>query len=204
MNGKQRALAVVLPLAFADVVALDVVVARYASASRSSEGARAADAPRPPEAAPSGRTTVAKRSPVAARPAVSAPPSEAAPAAPLVSAVPPAPASASSVVGSIRFAAAQATLDSAAVEALEKVLEAMRAEPTREVALIGYADAVGDAAHNAWLSRFRAQVIERWLTQHEVARGRLEIRTAGTNADAGAVDDEAAQASARRVDVVWR
>jgi outer membrane protein OmpA-like peptidoglycan-associated protein len=202
MDGKKLALAALLPLAFADVVALDVVVARHLATTRASASTVAA--PSRPEIELPARAADAKPSPVVARPRAAAAGREAAPSAPTASAAPSVLAPAPSVFGSIRFAMAQAQLDPAAGAALEKVLAAMRAEPTREVLLIGYADAVGDAAHNAWLSRFRAQVVERWLTQHGVARGRLEIRGAGSDADAGVVDDEGAQAGARRVDVVWR
>jgi outer membrane protein OmpA-like peptidoglycan-associated protein len=73
----------------------------------------------------------------------------------------------------IRFRTDSADLDASATPALEELRDALRAEPTLRLRLVGHTDNTGQAARNRTLSLQRAQSVQRWLVGQGIAAGRL-------------------------------
>ena len=69
----------------------------------------------------------------------------------------------------------QYTITERAIDTLNMVVRAMKAQPNSTVVLEGHTDSRGSAMYNEVLSIRRAKAVQNYLVEHGIARGRIKI-----------------------------
>jgi len=87
---------------------------------------------------------------------------------------------------------------------LPKALAAIQARDSVDVSVVGHCDTRGDDQYNLRLSRQRAAVVARWLTDHQVSPGIIEITSHGKRRLLVPTGDQVAEPRNRRVEVTVR
>jgi len=77
----------------------------------------------------------------------------------------------------------------------------MKAYPDAKVSIEGHTDDEGDDGKNKSLSKERAKVIKTWLTEHEIAPGRIDAKGLGEEKPIATNKTEAGRDRNRRVEV---
>jgi outer membrane protein OmpA-like peptidoglycan-associated protein len=92
-------------------------------------------------------------------------------------------------------------LSPGARETLDQVAAALAAAPARRVMLGGHSDRVGAPEFNRQLSLLRARRAGRYLQEHGIERGRIEVKSFGSDQPADEEPTPAARARNRRVEI---
>jgi OOP family OmpA-OmpF porin len=107
----------------------------------------------------------------------------------------------------IGFPGGGADLDPAAEQALATLLESKQLAEDWPITLGGHSDSAGGDQANLAASRKRAEVVAKWLREHDVAEDRIEIVAFGEqnpvapNANPDGTPNEAGRAKNRRVEI---
>lgn len=99
----------------------------------------------------------------------------------------------------VTFRTGSADLDISAAPLLTQVRDAMLADPSLRLRLIGHTDNVGSAASNQPLSLRRAQAVQMWLAQNGIAPDRLAVEGRGQGEPIADNGSEGGRALNRRV-----
>jgi OOP family OmpA-OmpF porin len=87
------------------------------------------------------------------------------------------------------------------LETLQKVADMMKAHPhITKLRVEGHTDSSGRAKHNDKLSKARAEAVARWLTDHDVAAGRIVTAGYGATRPLAANDTAERRAMNRRTE----
>ena len=117
------------------------------------------------------------------------------------------------VLGSVRrvavpsevlFAFDSDALADGAQAALDRVVEAIRAQPAARVTVEGHTDDQGGDEYNRALSERRAQAVAAYLAQKGIGADRLTARGLGKSRPAVANDGDEGRRKNRRVEIVLR
>lgn len=183
---------VLVALGFADMAALNLLLApRLAAPQVMIAAAARPDCPPPPAA-----TRVE-----AAPPPASASP-EAAPAAPAPA---PSPANLEPASSDVIFELGDERVGSIlATNEIKRVAGELAADPARRIVLRGHTDRLGTPAQNLVLSRRRAEAIRRLLKAFGAPEDRISIEAAGDAEPADTSDTPRGWARNRRVQLFWR
>jgi outer membrane protein OmpA-like peptidoglycan-associated protein len=102
----------------------------------------------------------------------------------------------------VTFRTNSAELDIAAAPVLMQVRDAMQADPSLRLRLIGHTDNQGGAAVNVPLSQRRATAVRDWLSQNGIEAARLTAEGRGQNDPVADNGSEAGRLLNRRVEAV--
>jgi outer membrane protein OmpA-like peptidoglycan-associated protein len=95
----------------------------------------------------------------------------------------------------------RATLRPEGTQRLDRLLESTRGTTFSAVAVLGYTDNTGHAAHNQSLSQARAQSVANYLKQHGLQAKRWEVQGLGSSNPVDANTTAAGRAHNRRVEI---
>jgi outer membrane protein OmpA-like peptidoglycan-associated protein len=82
-------------------------------------------------------------------------------------------------VGDVRFAPGQATPTAATLRKLSPLVQRLRVQPHREIAIVGYADSSGPAPSNRALAQRRVDTVRAFLIANGIAPRRVTVRGYG-------------------------
>jgi outer membrane protein OmpA-like peptidoglycan-associated protein len=109
------------------------------------------------------------------------------------------------VVHGIHFDVDRDTLRPDAAPQIAEIGRLLVREPSMRVRVVGHTDAQGSAAHNADLSRRRAQrIVDVLVREHGIARSRLAPEGRGASEPVADNATEAGRAQNRRVEIIRR
>ncbi len=83
-------------------------------------------------------------------------------------------------------------------------MAAIQARESVDVSVVGHCDTMGDDQYNLKLSRQRAAGVARWLIDHKVSPGIIEITSHGKRRLLVPTGDQVAEPRNRRVEVTVR
>ncbi len=98
-----------------------------------------------------------------------------------------------------RFNNGDKDLDNKGKRDLERLIEFLEQEPGRRIVLMGYADSIGEADRNLWLSKRRARVVEGELVSRGIPV--MEVLAMGEALPVANNNNEAGRERNRRVEV---
>jgi outer membrane protein OmpA-like peptidoglycan-associated protein len=102
----------------------------------------------------------------------------------------------------VPFAFDRDTLDAAALQALQRVVDELaRYNPSARIAISGHTDGLGAESYNRGLARRRADQVRDWLVQRGIAAQRIEVDALGSRQPIDLNDTEAGRAANRRAEV---
>lgn len=104
------------------------------------------------------------------------------------------------VLRGIRFKFDSADIEPESTSQLEEVALSLRDNPKVRVEVSGHSDDLGDPNYNQRLSERRAESVAAWLSQHGVARGRIQTRGYGKSRPLAPNDSDEHRALNRRIE----
>ena len=111
------------------------------------------------------------------------------------------PIAENSVQLSLLFDSNQDQLSQAALEAIDRVTEAIKEVPNSLIRVDGYADPRGTEAFNLDLSYRRAENVANYLAKKGIERSRIMVRSIGEGQSSSGYDDYSAHVQERKVEL---
>lgn len=102
----------------------------------------------------------------------------------------------------VLFETDRAELKPGAMRELYQLVDTLKAQPARSIAIEGHTDATGASAYNRDLSERRAEAVEAFLVRSGIDRSRITTRGLGEAYPVASNATEAGRQQNRRVDVV--
>jgi outer membrane protein OmpA-like peptidoglycan-associated protein len=108
------------------------------------------------------------------------------------------------VAEDLHFLSGSPRLTRSDVDILGRVIDVMKREPGRRIALHGHADDSGPPQRNEALARGRASAAAAWVRQHGIAAARIQVVSFGARQPLDKSGTSEARARNRRVEFVWQ
>jgi len=115
---------------------------------------------------------------------------------------PPAPGTKIATVKHVNFAFDKSALKPGAIPVLDNVVNIMNDNPSLEVYVDGYTDAIGSRAYNLGLSKRRADAVKAYLVDNGVSSSRITTRGFGMDNPVASNATEAGRAENRRAEII--
>lgn len=106
-------------------------------------------------------------------------------------------------LGDVLFDTAQATLKPGAYATIDRLAEALKAEPERQVIIEGHTDSVGSDDYNQGLSERRAQAVQSALLERGVASNQIRALGKGESVPVASNDNPGGRQQNRRVEMIF-
>lgn len=106
-------------------------------------------------------------------------------------------------LGDVLFDTAQATLKPGAYATIDRLAEALKAEPERQVIIEGHTDSVGSDEYNQGLSERRAQAVQSALLERGVASNQIRALGKGESVPVASNDNPGGRQQNRRVEMIF-
>jgi len=108
------------------------------------------------------------------------------------------------VLKNILFDFAKATLKPSSSVELDKVVRAMKADPTLKVKIAGHTDNIGNKSFNMTLSKNRAKAVSDYLINKGIAASSITTEGYGSSVPVAGNDTDAGRALNRRVEILFQ
>jgi lipid-binding SYLF domain-containing protein len=110
--------------------------------------------------------------------------------------------SGTATLNEVHFESGKAEITSYSEDALTKVAQALKDNPTWKIRVEGFTDSVGDKEFNLRLSNERAEAVMHWLVDHGIDQGRLSAKGYGEARPVASNSTEKGRLKNRRVVLV--
>lgn len=106
-------------------------------------------------------------------------------------------------LGDVLFDTGQSTLKPGAYATIDRLAQALQAEPDRRVIIEGHTDSVGTDEYNQQLSQRRAMAVQSALMQRGVSGGQITAMGKGESFPVASNDNAAGRQQNRRVEMIF-